>query len=129
MYKGGKMSSEWAIIWQELRCNLSKQPVCPQHTDYPHIRTLAQKVINDVLSVSEQGIVVRSHRTRHNDFIEEERLKVWWEHLTTVGSASLKPGSENNPHPWRSRIVGAIIATCLSSRIRILDHNTIEYIG
>ena len=120
------MSSNWQDAWTELRSNLGKQNPCPKHSEYPCVRTLAQGVINDILSVNQNGFVVRSHRTDREDYIEEHRFRVWWEHLSTVGSASLVPGSDNNPHRWRSRIVGAILATCLPDRIRIIDHNTIE---
>ena len=56
--------------------------------------------------------------TNHDDFIEEERFRTWWEHLRREGTACLTPDRAGNPHPWRSRIVGAILARCLSNRIR-----------
>ena len=119
-------TTNWARVWSELRNNLTKQPPCPDHTTHPHVRTLSQRVINDVLDVGEAGIRVRSHRTFHEDFIEAGRFKTWWDHLTSRGTASLIPGNPNNPHPWRACIVGAVLATCLPDRIRAVNSNTIE---
>lgn len=116
----------WPTIWKELRTNLLDRPPCPRHQKYPHVRSLAQGVINDIISVDEDGILVRSHRTSNDDYIEENRFRVWWDHLIANESASLYPGNQNNPHPWRSRIVGAILAEGLPDRIRVDNNNTIE---
>jgi len=118
----------WLAVWQELRDNVAKQPPCPQHPEYPHVSTLSQRVINDIVEVGENGILVRSHRSNNEDFIEARRFKTWWNHLVTYGSASLDPGGSNNPHPWRSRIVGAIMAICLPDKIRVVDSSTIELV-
>jgi hypothetical protein len=73
--------------------------------------------INDVIDVSREGITVRSHRTKRDDFIGVSIFETWWEHLIEKGSASLRPGHSNNPHRYRSRIVGAIMAAGLSGQI------------
>ena len=116
----------WSVVWNELRNNLAKQPPCPDHPLYPHVKTLAQQVINDVIEIRENGIVLRSHRTYHNDFIEAKRFEIWWNHLVAFGSASLSPGNPNNPHCWRSRILGAVIATCLPEKIEVIKSNMIR---
>ena len=119
---------EWSIIWRKLRKCLLNQPKCPEHPQYPHVKTLVLKVINDIISVNENGVIVRSHRTYHEDFIEAERFEIWWKHLISKGSASLIPGDENNPHPWRSCIIGAIFATCLPDIIKVKDKSVIQLI-
>ena len=118
----------WSVVWQELRDNLAKQPRCPQHPDYPHINTLVQQVINDIIEVGEGGILVRSHRTFHKDFIEASRLETWWNHLVANKSASLHPGDPNNPHPWRARLVDAIMVTCLPNMIRVVNADTVKLV-
>ena len=121
-------TTQWQTVWKELRDNLAKQPHCREHPDYPCVKTLAQEITNDMIEISEEGITVRSHRTYREDFIEARRFRIWWNHLISKGSASIKPGDANNPHPWRSRIVGAIFAHCLPDRIRVVDNNCIEFI-
>lgn len=121
-------TSDWSVVWQELRDNLVKQPPCPHHPEYPHVSTLAQRVINGIVEILESGISVRSHRTCRTDSIEVRCFEVWWNHLVANKSASLRPGHPNNPHPWRSRIVGAIIAKCLPDGIRVVNSNTIELV-
>ncbi|MBI5316863.1 MAG: helix-turn-helix domain-containing protein [Nitrospirae bacterium] len=115
----------WSTVWPKFLQNLLNQPRCPRHPDCPHVKSMVQGVINDVLSVGADGIRVRSHRTNNVDEIPEERFKVWWKHLSRNGSASLVPGGPNNPHPWRSRIVGAILATALPDEIEIETSNSI----
>lgn len=118
----------WPVVWQELQDNLAKQPRCPQHPDYPYVSTLVQQVTNDIVKVGTDGILVRSHRTSREDFIEVSRFEAWWNHLVTRGSASLYPGDQNNPHPWRSRLVGVIMAQCLPDKIRVIGSDTIRLI-
>jgi hypothetical protein len=119
----------WSVIWQELCDNLTQQPRCLEHPSYPCFRTLAQGVINDIIKIDEHGLWVRSHRTLHEDYIEEKRLETWWTHLAAHKTASLSPGDPNNPHPWRSRLVGAILATGLPHRIRRLDTGTLALLS
>src|SRR5947209_817160 len=107
------MDESWAEVWLELREALLRQPPRDSHSGKPCVRTLGNHVANDIIRVGENGIVVRSERTNRNDFIEARRFRVWWDHLQESGSASLIPGGENNPHRWRSRLVGAIWARCL----------------
>lgn len=114
------LRSEWQSIWNELRNNLNNLPRCPDHPEYPYIETLSMSIKNDILEIKDSGITVRSHRTNNPDFIETKRFQTWWVHLVTHGIASLKPGSENNPHPWRSCIVGAILAKCLDKYIEYI---------
>lgn len=123
--KGGNMSN-WLEVWRTLRNNLRNSPRCPNHPDYPQVKTLSQGVVNDLIAVEENGIRVRSHRTSNEDYIEESRFKAWWDYLVENGSASLFPGHENNPHPWRSRVVGAIFAAGLPDRIQIVNSSVIE---
>ena len=118
----------WPAVWLELRNNLARQPSCPHHHEYPHVRTLSQRVINDIVKVRQNGVVMRSHRTLREDLIEASRFEAWWNHLVANKSASLYPGHPSNPHPWRARIVGAIMATCLPERIRVVNSNTIELV-
>jgi hypothetical protein len=120
--------SSWPIVWEELGENLLRQPACPQHTQFPHERTLTQHTINDMVAVRDEGITIRSHRTAHEDFIPAGRFRAWWEFLQGHRVASLDTRSPSNPHPWRSRIVGAILVTCLPHRMRRRDSNTIELI-
>lgn len=108
---------DWPAVWVELRTNLESQPKCSIHPAYPHVKTLSQHVVNDIIQVEEEKILVRSHRTLREDSIEAQRFETWWNHLVTDGSASLVPGDPNNAHPWRSRVVGAILAVCLPNRI------------
>lgn len=116
----------WLTVWRELRTNLINLPRCAKHSAYPHVRSTVQKVINDITSVDEDGIYLRSHRTSNDRYIREATFKAWWNHLNANGSASLDPEDPNNPEPWHSRIVGAILADGLPNRIRVESSNTIE---
>jgi hypothetical protein len=108
----------WQQVWQELRDALLLQPRCPDHPEYPCVRTLRQGIVNDIIRVGPDGVLVRSHQTNRDDFIEADRFRVWWDHLQRFGTASLAPNDQNNPNPWRARIVGAILAGCLPARVR-----------
>lgn len=119
---------EWQLIWKEMQNNLISQPRCPEHPEYPCVKSLSQGVINDILQVDMKGILLRSHRSNNEDFIDAKRFETWWNHLKDKKSASLTPGDPENPNPWRSRIVGAIIAACLPKKIRIIGSNIIELI-
>jgi len=114
---------DWSAVWQELRDNLARQPACPEHPEYCHVRTLSRGVINDILEVSGDGIRVRSHRTGCVDFIQAFHFRAWWNHLVTSGSASLYPGSGNTPRVRRARIVSAITVACLPNRVRQVNAN------
>src|SRR3990172_11116191 len=60
------------------------------------------------------------HFTLNQDnTIEARTMETWWDHLLANGSASTDPDSANCPHIWRARVVGAILATCLPSRIEV----------
>jgi len=119
----------WSNVWQKFRQNLMNERRCPRHPEYPHVRSMVQGVINDIISVEDHGIRVRSHRTNYIDDIPEHRFRVWWEHLCSHGSASLVPGGKNNPEPWRSRIVGAIMAAALPDEIDAESSNSIALKG
>ena len=116
-------ASDWPAVWQELRDNLTRQPACPEHPEYCHVKTMSRGVINDVLEVSDDGIRVRSHRTGRVDFIQAFHFRTWWDHLAANGSASLYPGSGNTPPARRARIVSAIMVACLPNRIRKVNAN------
>jgi len=116
-------SPDWHTVWQELRDNLTRQPVCPEHPEYCHVKTMSRGVVNDILEVSDNGIRVRSHRTDRVDFIQACHFQTWWEHIAANGSASLHPGSGNTPPARRARIVSAIMVTCLPNRIRKVNAN------
>jgi hypothetical protein len=107
----------WDAFWQELCNQLTMQPACPQHPAYPHVRTIRQGVINDLIDISERGILVRSHRTVREDLIEPRRFEIWWNHLVTYGSASLHPGDPHNPHPWRSSVTGVSVVSASAGAI------------
>jgi len=111
------MDEVWEEAWLALREALTRQSRCQEHPDHPCVRTLVQEVVNDIIRVGPDGIVVRSHRTSREDPIEASRFRVWWEQLQREGFASLIPGGDNNPHRWRSRVVGAIWARCLPRQI------------
>ena len=106
--RGAPMNPSWEELWLELREALLRQPPRDASSETPCVLTLGHDVANDILRVGEDGIVVRSERTGRADFIEARRFRVWWDHLQVCGSASLMPGDANNPHRWRSRLVGAI---------------------
>ena len=118
----------WPAIWREMRERLVAQPRCPQHPAYPHVRTISQGVVNDLVEIRRQGIRVGSHRTGHEDFIGANRFQDWWKHLIGRGSASLHPGDENNPQPWRSAIVGSILLAGLPEHLRFVQDDTIELV-
>ena len=107
----------WPEVWQELQNELRNQPRCPEHPQYPCVTTLALGVINDIVEVSEEGIKIVSHLTGHEDFLKASQVKKWWDHLVMTGSASLRP--DDAPDSDRSRIVGAILVTCLPNRITL----------
>ena len=121
--------SDWTTVWSELRRNLQDQPPCPEHPEYPYVRTLVTRVINDVIHVGEDGIIVRSHRKLNERFITEKIFRTWWQYLEQYGLTSLKPGADNNPRSSHSCIVGAIMGTCLPNRIKIVNKNLIEFVN
>src|SRR6185437_13194686 len=53
----------WKQVWGELCDELNGQPRCPEHPQFPCIRTLGQEVVNDILQLDEDSVRVRSHRT------------------------------------------------------------------
>jgi hypothetical protein len=112
------MSDDWLEVWYELLRNLRNQPTCKVHPIFPCVKTLSQGIVNDIVEVSQTGIIVKSHRTGKEDSIKSNQFETWWLHLLEKGSASLKPGHENNPHADRSRLVGAILVSCLPVRIK-----------
>lgn len=119
----------WSEIWQELRRNSLNLPRCSEHPEYPYFQTLVQGVPNDIVNVSEAGFLVRSHRTMNEDFIEAARFEKWWLHLVAHGSASIDVRNRNNPHRWRARAVGAMLAAGLPRHVRCVGESTLEYIG
>lgn len=127
--KSMQSASSWPTIWNKFLGNLANERRCPRHPEFPHVKSMVQGVINDVMKIDITGILVRSHRTNNADFIPQGRFKAWWEHLVQHGSASLVPGGVNNPDPWRSRIVGAIMSTALPEEIEAENSNTIVLKG
>ena len=119
----------WDEVWQEFRRNIASQPCCPEHPEYPYVRTLLLGVPNDVVDVSEQGFTVRSHHTMNEDFIPARRIEKWWQHLVAHGSASIHAGDPNNPRRWRARLVGALLTVGLPRHVKYAGGNTLEYIG
>lgn len=112
------MPDNWPKIWKQLRANLASRPHCPEHPEFPHVRTLVRGVINDVIAIEQDGLRVRSHRSENEDFIEAERFRRWWQHLCQKGYASIKTGHPTNPDPWRSSVVGAIFVQALSGYVK-----------
>lgn len=119
------MNSNWSEVWADLTANLRSQPRCPQHQECVHVRTLSKRVINDVLEIGHDGIMVRSHETNRADFIAAAQFERWWKYLVLHKRASLNPDRRNNPDPDRSRLVGAIIATCLPNRVSAVSTSEI----
>jgi len=122
-------SFDWLSVWRDLQSNLARQPSCPDHPEYPHVRTLARGSINDIIRVGEDGVTVRSHQTFRERFVPTKQFEAWWNHLTVQGSASLTSRSPNIPRTGHARVVGAIMAACLPERIKVIDHNTIALVS
>ncbi|MBS0266899.1 MAG: HNH endonuclease [Planctomycetes bacterium] len=111
------MDELWDQVWAELRCELSHQPRCIEHPEFPCIGTLGQGAVNDILQVDQDGIRVRSHRTNNEDVITPSSFRAWWVHLQKFGTATLDPNDPNCPRSDRAVLVGAIFAVCLRNRI------------
>lgn len=111
------MDDLWDRVWLELRDALNRQPRCLDHPDFPCIHTLGRNSPNDILQGSEDGILVRSHRTNNEDLIPNSNFRAWWVHLQEHGNAALDPNHPNCPRSDRARLVGAIYVTCLTHRI------------
>ena len=111
------MDEVWEQVWGELRGALSVQPRCPEHPQFPCIRTLGQGAVNDIVRVDQDGVRVRSHRTGNEDVIPMSSFRAWWGHLQQHGTAALDPNDPNCPRSDRAVLVGAILARCLPSRI------------
>ncbi len=114
------------VIWAKFQENLRNEPKCIRHPNYANVKSIAQGVVNDILLIETTFITIRSHRTNNVDIMPEDRFRTWWDHLEGHGSASLIPGDKNNPHPWRSRIVGAILASALPEKIEVEGSNSIS---
>jgi len=114
--------------WRRLRRALRRRPRCPKHRKYPCVRTLAQGVVNDIISIRPEGVKVRSHRTERERLIRASTFKRWYNHLCEHGSASLRPGHRNNPAGDHSCLVGAIIVACFPDRIKVENKNTIRLV-
>ncbi len=117
--------SDWPALWRELRHNLEK---------LSYVRTLDLGVLNEIIEVRETGVRLLSQQSRSNAprLIKEGTFKAWCEHLLQNRTASLVPGNPNNPRSSHSRIVGAILVTCLPDKVRVVDPDkadTIELIG
>lgn len=119
------MGADWSAVWQELRAALANQPRCSEHAEFPCVRTLSKRSVNDLLVIDETGITVRSHETGRNDFIPVQQFERWWNHLAAGRVASLKPGDRANPDPDRSRLVGAVFAVCLPKRVKTISMSEI----
>lgn len=118
---------EWDEVWAELRDNLSCQPWCPQHPEFPCVRTLGQgAVVNDILRVDPHGIQVRSHRTSNPDVIPASSFRAWWDHLQQYETAALDPNDANCPRSDRAVLVGAILACCLRDRVEYREGGQIR---
>jgi hypothetical protein len=111
------MMETWDQIWEEIRTAAIGLPRCPNHPEFPCVRTLRRPVINDITHVDLAGIWVKSHISNKNDKISVAAFRRWWSYLQQNNSASLNPGDENNPRSMRSVLVGAILVACLPDRI------------
>lgn len=107
----------WEEVWSELCTSLSRQSRCADHPEYPCVRTLGRNAVNDVLSVEEDRVWVRSHQTGNDDVIPASAFRAWWVHLQRRGTAALDPHHPNCPRSDRAVLVGAILARCLPHRI------------
>ncbi len=118
------MEDSFEMVWAELRAALSRQPRCPEHPEYPCVRTLKGQVANDVLNISAGKIDLHSHRkgSQEKRTIEMSCFRTWWEYLVKNGTASLDPDDRiNTPHRRNPKIVGAIWAHCLPERIEYIS--------
>lgn len=111
------MDELWEQVWDELRGELTRQPRCAEHPEFPCVRTLAQGAVNDILDVNRDEIRVRSHRTNNEDLIPASSFRAWWLHLEQHATASLNPNDPNCPWSDRAVLVGAILARCLPHRV------------
>ena len=106
---------EWPEVWEILKRNLRR---CSA------VSTLCHGVINDIVAVTHEGIIVRSHRTMIERPIAACVFEAWWRHLVSAGRASLDPGLA--PAGQDSRIVGAILANCLRGLVEAESTNSIR---
>jgi len=65
----------WKKMWSILQECLKTQPKYPEHPEYPHIKTISKKKINDVIEVKQDFIVLRSHLTKNKRQISATVLK------------------------------------------------------
>jgi hypothetical protein len=107
---------------------VSHEPLFSNESKYPQVTSFTWATSSHSVPASDHPVIERSHKTLNNDRIETARFKIWWDYLVAHGSASLNPGGSNNPHPWRARIVGAIMATCLPGIVRKAGSGTIELV-
>lgn len=109
---------EWNALWQRLLARLAEQPPCPLHPEYPAVRTLARGQVNDIIRMDESGVVVRSHGSMESDPVPVAHFRALWKHLGEHGHAVFEPGCGGLPAFARSRIIGAILVTCLPEVLR-----------
>ena len=108
----------WKQVWGELCDELNRQPRCPEHPQFPCVRTLSRKVVNDILHLDQDAIRVRSHDTGREDVLPASSFRAWWSHLQQHGSAALDPNDPNCPRSDRAVLVGAILVGCLPGRVK-----------
>ena len=119
--------SDWNATWELLRSNLWTLPPCPEHPNHPHVRTLSQGVINDIINVTEHEIIVHSHRSENEDQIPAAHFKAWWNHLSTGKPATTDTSDPNCPEPYRSSVTAAIFVQALPGKIEQIDQRTIVW--
>jgi hypothetical protein len=106
------MPAQWDQIWVEIQDGLRRQPRCPEHPEYHCLRTIGQEILNDIISVSDAGVTVRSHRTFRERQIPAGDLQNWWNRL-------LKDGALYGSVTGHGSIIRTILVECLPERI---DH-------
>lgn len=122
-----KDDPRWRAVWAELRSAASALPRCSDHPEYPQIQTLRQSVPNDILSIDDDGIRVRSHITMKDRRLAEPRFRRWWSHLDRDGSVRTRPGES----PWatNSVIYAAFFVRCLPRLVEDVGNDQIRLLN
>ena len=111
------MDEDWDTVWKELRENLQNEEECEHHPGCPMVESLFIKTPNDIIRITEDEIVVRSHSAMREDTITKRQFKRWWDYLNENGGASINSSSIRYPGGSRSKLIGAILAKCLPDYI------------
>ena len=104
------MAVEFEAVWRDVRDRVGTQRV---------ISTLSQGVDDDVMSVTDQAIVVRSHRTSRERTIPRRDFERAWTVVLERGEFC------PSKHKGLAGLVGrSSIITAVLARSRYFDHDT-----